>query len=271
MSLPFSQKTRQAFLTSDFALNSDTLSTAKRFIEKVLTRPQSVTESELEDAKLLATSKLLLSLSPYQLIARFAGNYSRLWRKRFVENPSEANEFSGEVFPTLARSENGVYSINVFDYLASEESISFVELKNGNVTLSHEDFLDALCRQVRKKALTVPQYVTPPIEARQFAQSLATEFAASIPKGKKFLEKPDIKQILLGVAEGGRFYACMKLCRACFKDGLSLEEAKQIILGFVKACPPSKNPFTEKEALTCLEWLYRKGNKTEWSPDGAIQ
>lgn len=263
MILPFSEKARQLAHSSDLAIGRGSISEAKGFIEGVALR--QVNElgftNDVAEVKKLAICKAILSLCPYPVIVRFANNYAKLWQRFFRDNPAKQMEFAAEAFPSLT-TEGGVFKIGVFDFLAAEESISLMHLQNGKVLLSKQELTTVIYGQVKRLVMTVPKSAVLPEDIKEVAASLAKQFAPLVPKGAKHLEKEEVKKIRQGVGEGGRYYACMKLSRACFNDGLSLDEAKQIILEYVKACPQGRNPFTEKEALTCLEWVYRKGDQT---------
>ncbi len=261
MILPFSEKARQAAQSStEFSLDSNTVEASVLYIGQVLRKQVKEADADALDIKKLAVCKAILSLCPYPLIARFSDYYSKLWAKFFMQNKTAALGFGREIFPTM-QIQGSDFKVNVFEYLNAEESPSFANLSKGVVSLDESELNDVLARQVKRRVMSIPNQPVFPEEVKQAAMQLSKEFALSIPRGSKHLEKEEIKQIRLGIAEGGRYYGCMKLSRACFNDGLSFEEAKQVIEEFVKSCPPSKNPFTEKEALTCLEWLYRKGTK----------
>lgn len=247
----------------EFLLDSATLEECKVFIEYVWAKPPLIEARDMVgEAKKLAMCKAILSLCPYSIIARFADNYSRAWQLFFRDNAQVRGEFAKEVFPSLVENDDGEFKVNVFEFLAAEESVLLIRLSDGLVYLSLQDLIEVLANQVKRRIMSIPQSPLVPVEMKLIAIDLAKNHSA--PRGAtgaKNLDKVEIKQIRLGIAEGGRYYGCMKLSRACFNDGLSFEEAKQVIEEFVKACPPSKNPFTEKEALNCLEWLYRKGTK----------
>ncbi len=259
--LPFSEQARQAAQNVDFTIDAASIQSARQFVGLVVSRAitDPLNSNDLAEVKKLALCKVILSMCPYPIIARFADNYSLLWKKYFNSNPKSADDFARELFPSIVLGDK--CTIPVFEYLAAEESIAMIDVSSGVVILSRQELTDTLRRQVKRRVLSIPSSGFLPTEVKSAAESLAKEFAAFMPKGAKNLEKEEIRQIRSGVAEGGRFYGCMKLSRACFRDGLSLEEAKQIILEYVKACAPGKTPFTEKEALTCLEWLYRKGQR----------
>ncbi|MDP3742601.1 MAG: hypothetical protein Q8R15_04765 [Candidatus Micrarchaeota archaeon] len=263
MILPFSEKARQAVQGQGaFLLDSDTLEQCKGFIEAVWARPPLIETTDMvPEAKKLAMCKAILSLCPYSIIARFAYNYSNGWKKFFRDNPQVKMEFASEVFPSLVQSINGGFNVNVFEFLAAEESVSLLPLSKGVVYLSLQDLSEVLANQVKRRVMSIPQSTLVPNELKLVAIELAKAHAPRGATGAKNLEKQEIRQIRLGIAEGGRYYGCMKLSRACFNDGLSFEEAKQVVLDYVKVCPQGRNPFTEKEAFTCLEWVYRKGSQ----------
>ncbi len=259
MYFPFSEKARQLAKTQGFQLNSEAISLGQKFIEEIVLGKQRELQvlGDMENIKLLAVCKAILSLCPYFIAARFADNYSKLWQKFFADNSQQAVEFASEVFPSLSVSARDV-KISVFDYLNAEESLFQVQVSNGTVFLTNEQLVKVLARQVKRKVLSAPSSASLPLSLKKAASELSTRFVALTPVNSKHLEKQEVKKIRLGVAEGNRYYSCMKLVRACFLDNLSFEEAKQVLLDFVKACPQGKNPFTEKEGLACLEWTYRK-------------
>ncbi len=261
MLLPFSERARQAAQKVDLAIDDAAIESAKKLIEVVKSKQlrELQASDDLQQVKQLAICKVILSLCPYPIIADFANNYSLLWKRHFATNVNDSEEFAREVFPSITFGSQ--CKISVFDYLAAEENILIVDVSNGYVHLTKDHLSDVLAHQIKRRVMSIPSSANMPESVKIAAEELAKQYAAFLPKGAKNLEKEEIKKIRQGSPEGGRFYGCMKLSRACFRDGLSFEEAKQIILEYVKACSPGKNPFTEKEALTCLEWLYRKGQK----------
>ncbi|MFH0714013.1 MAG: hypothetical protein V1722_05595 [Candidatus Micrarchaeota archaeon] len=273
MLLPFSEKARQMAQTQEFTLDKKVIVDSKVFIAALLSKqlPETIT-GNVQAVRQLAVCKVILSICPYQLIFRFANAYSSLWQKFFRDNKTSAMEFAKELFPSISLNDaTRIYSIPVFEFLEVEESISLQRVEKGVVLLFSDELNEVLGRQVRRKVLTVPQSSIIPVEVKAVAAQLSKEFALSLPKSAKNLERLEIKQIRMGQPEGGRFYGCMKLSRACFRDNLSFEEAKQVIFEYVKSCPQGKSPFSEKEALTTLEWVYRKGQQRSGINGGALQ
>ncbi len=108
--------------------------------------------------------------------------------------------------------------------------------------------------------MQVPASAVKPQAIQEAGRALSLQFVSHLPK-TYFLQREEIKKIRAGLSEGQRFYGCMKLCRACYRDDLSFEEASKVIVEYVSACAVGSSPFTEKEALGYLEWVYRKGNR----------
>ncbi len=260
MILPFSENAKKLVQNEPARIDEKILFSAKSFIEKVMAREtkELIIKNEVEGAKLLAISKAILSLCPYHILAIFADNYSKLWGKFFVNNPAIADEFLKELFPSMQLDGNA--KINIFEFLKAEESISLVSAFGGFVYLSREELSEVAVKQVKKRIMQLPLNSNLPREFQEVAVELTRQSPSPAPKSKA-LEKDDVKEIRAGVKEGQRYYACMKLSRACFRDDLSFDQAKQVIVNYVNACQQGKTPFTEKEALKCLEWVYRKGKR----------
>ncbi len=258
MFLPFSEQAKKELLRADLKPGEEAVHGAKNFIESVImSNAKEVSQGKggVEDAATLALCKAILSLCPYYVLSRFADKYSKLWANFFSSNPQAAHVFAQELFPSLSGNK-----VNVFEFLKAEESISLREVSQGFVHLPEQELLDVIANQVRKKVMQVPVSAEKPQAIQEAARVLSKQFVSPLPK-TSFLQREEIRKIRSGLPEGQRFYGCMKLCRACFKDNTSFEDAAKVLSEYVAACAPGSTPFTEREALACLEWVYRKGNK----------
>jgi len=51
--------------------------------------------------------------------------------------------------------------------------------------------------------------------------------------------------------------ACYKMCKALKNQGITLPEAKQHVIDFVRICGQKEHPFTRDEAMSCLYSAYK--------------
>ncbi|MCL5011625.1 MAG: hypothetical protein M1594_01890, partial [Candidatus Marsarchaeota archaeon] len=95
-------------------------------------------------------------------------------------------------------------------------------------------------------------------DAPSVLKNEALKFQPVFPSGEKgkLLSKKCMVEILKGVGEGKRYYGSMALSIACLKDGLSLDDASNVLKVYVNNCDRGVNSFTEKEALNTLKWVY---------------
>lgn len=180
-------------------------------------------------------------------------------RKAPGDLPAVARDF----FPSIAFDASGLQAeIPVAEFLQQGGELPAGGLQQGKVFLSHEELLAALRKAVFRKALSP---LSLPRDLPELFKSAAASLRSSLPKPVqqesfkgKYLALACVRSILAGAAEGKRYYASMSLAIACRKDGLQLEAAREVMAGFAAACQTGSRPFTEREALASLEWVYKR-------------
>lgn len=205
------------------------------------------------------------------LLAASGSNYSlELFAKTMAKQYAEELEKAGneefewaatQVFPSFEK-KDGSYSISVLDYVAFGKNLAGEQIEGGRVFFGRRGLLNLLQQAVEAKIKDVKADAKAlPVEVKEEAKKLAAEapkpkFAASGYRGR-YLSLPAMQTILNGVSEGKRYYASIALAIACLKDKLPREEAEGIMRTYARNCSRSTHPFTEKEAVASLDWVYK--------------
>ena len=259
------------------------------FSRNFLSEPSVTSADELEGiatklvARVEAKSFLLPSASPEKAVKEyalarlllnylnnqdFARKYARVFSRFVEQNLENADEtelmaVAKDFFSTIER-ENEEYVVSAFECLKYSNAPLNTGVLGGKIFLTKESLAGVLAQAVEKKfldfsALSVQKI---PQELRKSIESLASLFPESeekpvydVPKGF-FTNLPCISFIRAGISEGRRYYGAMALCIACVKDGLPLAQAQHVLREYSASCKSGANPFTEREALATLSWVY---------------
>lgn len=217
-------------------------------------------KSAEEEAKTLVLAKLLLAGLQNELVARkFASSKAA----EFVESlkngdESELRMVEKEFFPSI-----GANQISLGDFLKAGGKLAEAQLQGGRVFLDENALFRLLRNAIAFKLSDFSQISLrnmPPL-VREAAQELGERIPAepafaSAFKGK-YLQLECVQKILKGVPEGKRYYGSVTLAIACVRDGLTREQAAQVMQDYVNNCPRGAQPFTLREALASLDWVYK--------------
>ncbi len=230
---------------------------------------ESVAEKQLKSFALARA--ILAATKNSNYIFRFAAAEAQSMVDSIERESEEVKmQLGKELFPSLKNSHEE-YSLSIFDYTKYAKDWEGVELEAGNVYLPEVVFFSGIF----KNALVFRIADIKNISVDSLAQEVrdaAEEISPSLnniiknqsPKYAraqgKFLSLGCIQFIRKGLSEGRRFYGAMALSIACLKDGLSSQQAKEVMKEYVSKCVQSPHEFTEREALNTLEWVYKKGS-----------
>jgi hypothetical protein len=172
------------------------------------------------------------------------------------------------MFPTLQEDSEGTYKISVIDFITNGGELSTASVENGLVALDKQGFLrmfgEAAKRRIRAR-ISVPANQAP----QSFVQEAASlgerlKELAPVPQAIRpnyagsYLSLPCVQASINHTPEGKRYYACLSICIACRKDGLDRQAALGVLQTFVNNAGKSTHEYTLNEALSTLEWVYRK-------------
>jgi hypothetical protein len=277
-------------VSAEFAAKYPFVSGAKAFLQQVqkisapdLERAQGRVLSAIErrDRKLLPNN--LEELSSYALarvLLAVLSNY--LWTKKFGSEEAKRAEralkeeeegifilVAGDLLPSVKAEDSAQfsYSVSLTDFLKNGGELANAELEHGRIFLK-KDGLARLLRKVMEKRITdfsgidarkIPALVKE--SARELEEMMPKETgaggAAAGFRGK-YLSQECIQKILSGMPEGKRFYGAMALAIACWNDRLPRDEAIKVMDAYAKNCRRATHPFTLREAINSLDWVYRK-------------
>ncbi|MGC8850724.1 MAG: hypothetical protein ACP5O3_00640 [Candidatus Micrarchaeia archaeon] len=165
-----------------------------------------------------------------------------------------------DFFSSLEVGESG-YCVSLADFLSNGGELLYAPLEHGRVFLDRQEF-ESLLRSAAARRIALLSFSRKEVPSLVF--DVAKEFEARIPREEesrsragKYLALPCIARILEGMPEGKRFYGAMALSIACVKDGLPREDAEKVLKRYVENCAKGSQPYTWREALSTLEWVYR--------------
>ena len=179
-------------------------------------------------------------------------------------------ELARDYFPSLATG-RGQYSHSLADFLKYGSGLAQSRLDAGKVFLDKDEAVGLLRSAIASKIMDLPKIrpsEVPPLvreaveEAEEWLpqQTFGGAGTAGGAGGEiegKYLDLACVKKIRAGLEEGRRYYGSMALAIACLRDGLPREEARKVMEEYVGNCRRSTHPFTAREALATLDWVYK--------------
>jgi len=270
---PFLSNARNAL--GDSAVSEEELENAVSFVKRVLTREPTVVNEVINARQAVrqhALARLLLyAFGDASLLAKYAEQRARNAVVLLRDSKQELFEVARDFFPSLQENA-GEYSVSIPDFLKYSKQETGLQLvrsnfEAGKVFLSQEELLALLKEGVKERiknfksleseSATLSQRGIP-LAVRQAAQELRDALPQrTAPVFKtRFLGLECVRDLLKGVAEGHRYYGAMALSIACVKDGLPREQAAALLSQYAANCKGVR-PFTVREALATLDWVYK--------------
>ena len=148
------------------------------------------------------------------------------------------------------------------DYVVAGKNLAGEQVEGGRAYFGRRGMLKLMQQAIEEKIRDVKvDAKTVPVEVKEAARKLSAAapkpaFAAGDYKGR-YLSLPAVQSILSGVGEGKRYYASVALAIACLKDKMPREQAEGVMRTYARNCPRSTHPFTEREAVASLDWVYK--------------
>ena len=218
------------------------------------------------ELKNIALARLLLFCCSNRYATRLFGEgLGRLNASRLSLEKEEGFQNSvRQLYPSIAF-EDGAYLLELAEFLSGPNELAYAGLQNGKVSVSKEELLSMVSRQLSSRASDFssfdPKGIIPDL-IKEYSAILVDQLpsAPAVMRGDftgKWLGQECIKKILAGVPEGRRYYGSMALSLACQKDGLSRSEATAVLEQYVANCQRSSHAFRPGEALASLDWIYK--------------
>lgn len=269
---PFLRSAR-AFL-SEKPIPYEEIEEASNHLLSVVTErvPPTYYGDAASSTRLLALTRLLLfALNDSETTRKYAEARSRQ-SLEFLRAEGERNflEVARDFLPSAQEvtERNAVsFSVSLHDYLNAGGALLEADLEQGRVLVDRNDLLPLLRNAVRKRltdftglsARDIPEAARE--VAGELRHELAVKQAAPSPlrtgSQTPFLERNCVKTILKGESEGKRYYGSMALAIACLRDGLTREAASEVMKNYAANCARGSRPFTQREALNALDWIYK--------------
>ncbi|MCX6767819.1 MAG: hypothetical protein NTY90_03780 [Candidatus Micrarchaeota archaeon] len=165
-----------------------------------------------------------------------------------------------DFFPSAAAAA-GEYSVSLPDFLKYGSGLIHAGVEAGKVFMDRGDLTGVLREAITAKVMDLPKVRASEVPA--LVREAAEELEEELPKESftgfagKHLALSCVKKILSGMEEGRRYYGSMALAIACIRDGLAREEAKKVMEQYAGNCRRATHPFTAREALATLDWVYK--------------
>ncbi|MBI5224726.1 hypothetical protein HY989_02555 [Candidatus Micrarchaeota archaeon] len=267
MKYPFSEKAREYLAKENiFAVSELQIRGAQ---ERVASSLQN-TQRKKGDARSEIISYVLARILLGCLKDPYAAKKFGLAEAQFAldelekDDPASISQISAEFFPSVEIEVEKI-AIAIPEYLKVGFDLVNEKVENGKVVFERKEFFKLLKSAIANKISDIsidPKSL--PENIREKASDLVEiverlerpSKALSSFKGK-YITLPAMKKILEGLPEGKRYYGSMTLAIACVKDNLAREEAEQLLSIYAKNCQRSTHDYTEREALACLDWVYR--------------
>lgn len=231
------------------------------FARECFERKEHVPKDARRDALSMLLSRLMLYFLGPGFLRKFAffkaREYAMLFQK---EEEGVLLEIARDFFPSLEKKPDGTFKVSIVDYLQYGRSLPEAGVSGGMVFFDKGELLACLRTAVEvricdyeKLDARLPENLKS--AALGLKDAIPREFA---PKQQgKYLQRPELQNILKGVGEGKRYYGAMALAIACLKDGLAREEALELVGDYVENCAKGSHPFSHREGESVVDWVYK--------------
>lgn len=238
------------------------LKEASFFVEESFKNQEHVPKAAPREAKNLVLSRLMLYSLGMGFLRKFAFRKAREYSRELEkESMDTLIAIARDFFPSIEAVEGG-FKVALVEYLEYGHGLSQAQVSHGKVFFNEQE-LRACLRQAietrisdygRLDSRSLPENIKS--EALKLREVIPRDFAPRASTGK-LLQRPELQNILKGVGEGKRYYGAMAIAIACVKDGLTREEALEVMQNYVSNCAGGAHPFTSGEGNSVVEWVYR--------------
>ncbi|MEM0475325.1 MAG: hypothetical protein QW343_00850 [Candidatus Norongarragalinales archaeon] len=278
---PFLTAARKFVGDGDTEVSFEELEQAARHINSVLANPSApltVYATPASAVRSHALARLLLSILNNRFVTRRYANARAVQASRALagEEDSDLLEVARDLLPSVrmhGKSDSAVFEVSVFDFLRAGGALLNADLEKGVVTLDRNG-LNALLEEAISSRISdfteaKPQRV--PAVVREAAEELRKSLPPNaLPSTQaafrgSHLSLPCVQAVLRGVSEGRRYYGAMTIAVACARDGITRDAAAEIMRQFVDSNERGTNPFTLREGLAVVDWVYKHGGEIAFS------
>ena len=237
------------------------------FTQACFQKRSHIVQNAEREVKSLLLSRLMLYSLGLAYLRKFGWLKSREYAKALQdEDEALLGEIAKDFFPSFEKHSADSFKVSFIDYLQYGRSLNDASVEKGMVFFDRAELVDCLSSAINvrisdhsKLDSRLPEILAK--AAAEMKESLKEVFArdfAFAPKGK-YLQRPELQNILKGVGEGKRYYGAMALAIACMKDGLNKDQALEIMQQYVENCASSggSHPFTQREGQAAVDWVYR--------------
>lgn len=223
-------------------------------------------QTKNQGVKIFALARLFVSMldNDYYLIKFCQTESSRATKDLREENETDFFKVVCAMFSSLEKNDGENYTISIIDFLNSSNGLEQCQISKGKIILSKEQLINTFKKSVFQRIRNLSK-IPQNSQVRNIFKDEVAELLSQLPKPPvisdfkgKYLSLPCVKNSIEHTPEGKRYYACLSICIACKKDGLSMEQAEKVLERFVENSGKTVHPFTIKEALATLSWTYKK-------------
>ena len=235
------------------------LKDAITFASECFQHDEHIARDAARESKNLLLSRLMLYSMSANFLRKFAFFKAREYARGLEkENEKVLFEVAKDFFPSLENADGG-FKVSLIDYLQYGRSLPQANVSKGMVFFIGDDLRACLREAIQERisdseklSAKLPENIA--AAALRLKEFIPRDFTPQF-KGK-LLQRSELQNILKGVGEGKRYYGSMALAIACVKDGLTREEAGDVMNSYVTNCPKGAHPFTPREGEAVLDWGY---------------
>jgi hypothetical protein len=278
---PFLSAARKFLDAGESEISYEELEAAARSINSLLANPSApltVYASPKNAARSHALARLLLSVLNNRFVTRRWANARAGQAARALagEDDDDFLEVARDLLPSVeiqGKGDSAFFAVSVFDFLRAGGALLTADLEKGQVTLDR-DGLSALMEEAI--ALRISDFAeAKPRKLPSVVREAAEELRRGIPANAlpsmqaafrgSHLSLPCVQTLLRGVGEGKRYYGAMTIAVACARDGIARDAAGEIMRQYVDSNDRGTNPFTLREGLAVLDWVFKHGGEINFS------
>lgn len=269
---PFLSSAREALAGHNLS-QSELKGAQERVIAAVEKRAVAPTESIGHLATYAGARVLLAVLNDNYTNRKWAmGEATAFASELQRENTATLQKVAQEMIPSLQQ-DGESYTMSVLDYAKNGRDLAHRQVEAGKVWLDAQEFQELMRKAIENRLLsTVPlgairqipeQYKIAAEELHKLLPKeteliYSGELAGKMGAKELYLTRNCVQELRKGAGEGKRWYACMALSIALRHDRVPIEKAREVITEFAVNCSKGAQPFTAREAISTLEWAYKR-------------
>ncbi len=278
---PFLSAAKKFLAAGESEVSYEELENAARGITSILSNPSApltVYSTPSAAARSHALARLLLATLNNRFVTRRYANAraGQASRELARENDDDFIEIAADLLPSVeirGRGDSALFTVSVFDFLRAGGALLTADLEKGSVSLDR-DGLSALLEEAVSSRISDFAEARPkrlPAVVREAAEELRRGIPANaLPSAQaafkgSHLSLPCVQTLLRGVGEGKRYYGAMTIAVACARDGIARDAAGEIMRQYVDSNDRGTNPFTLREGLAVLDWVFKHGGEINFS------